>query len=379
MSHARRAAIETVDVHVDSDAPRRDRTSGVGSMLRRAMAPTAIVGLLVATTVLTFVPMGPHETTSVADPLAAYEVRTANRASREFSRVILPTPYAAVTTPVASPSPSVAAVAPTVVATPSAVASVTPAATPAATSAPATTPVAAAAAAAPAKETPAVDWSALGDEAGTRWVTGSVNVRSGPGTEHDVVNAFAEGRKVTITTSANDGWQQVSLKNGSGWIKASFLTEKEPVEVIPSASEESSSKEKSSKGTSSEEKSSGSVGSAGKCAKAGSAENGMQSRTVSVLRKVCAQFSSISSYGGYRAGSSGYHGSGRAIDAMVSGDAGWEVARWVRANASSLGVVEVIYAQKIWTTQRSGDGWRSMSDRGGATANHYDHVHISVR
>ena len=104
----------------------------------------------------------------------------------------------------------------------------------------------------------------------------------------------------------------------------------------------------------------------------------MKSRTVTVLRKVCAQFPNITSYGGYRAGSSGYHGSGQAIDAMISGDSGWEVARWVRANASSLGVVEVIYSQKIWTTQRSGDGWRSMSDRGGATANHYDHVHVSV-
>ena len=28
--------------------------------------------------------------------------------------------------------------------------------------------------------------------------------------------------------------------------------------------------------------------------------------------------------------------------------------------------------------QRSGEGWRGMSDRGNATANHFDHVHISV-
>ena len=104
----------------------------------------------------------------------------------------------------------------------------------------------------------------------------------------------------------------------------------------------------------------------------------MKSRTVSVMRQVCSRFSSITSYGGYRAGSSGYHGSGQAIDAMISGEAGWEVARWVRANASSLGVVEVIYQQKIWTSQRSGDGWRSMSSRGSASANHFDHVHISV-
>jgi hypothetical protein len=57
---------------------------------------------------------------------------------------------------------------------------------------------------------------------------------------------------------------------------------------------------------------------------------------------------------------------------------GWQIANWVRANASRLGVSEVIYSQSIWTVQRSSEGWRSMSDRGSATANHYDHVHITV-
>ena len=32
---------------------------------------------------------------------------------------------------------------------------------------------------------------------------------------------------------------------------------------------------------------------------------------------------------------------------------GWDMARWVRANASRLGVMEVIYRQQIWTVQRS--------------------------
>ena len=63
---------------------------------------------------------------------------------------------------------------------------------------------------------------------------------------------------------------------------------------------------------------------------------------------------------------------------MVSGEAGWEIARWARANASSLGIIEVLYSQQIWTAQRSGDGWRSFSDRGSVSANHYNHVHISV-
>ena len=98
------------------------------------------------------------------------------------------------------------------------------------------------------------------------------------------------------------------------------------------------------------------------------------------MNDVCAQWGgSISAYGGVRPGDSGKHGSGQAVDFMISDSSvGWEVANYLRNNASSLGVTEVIYAQKIWTTQRSGEGWRGMSDRGSATANHYDHVHVSV-
>lgn len=64
---------------------------------------------------------------------------------------------------------------------------------------------------------------------------------------------------------------------------------------------------------------------------------------------------------------------------MVSGDYGQQIADWARANASELGIIEVIYEQKIWTTQRAGEGWRGMRpDRGSVSANHYDHVHVSV-
>ena len=32
----------------------------------------------------------------------------------------------------------------------------------------------------------------------------------------------------------------------------------------------------------------------------------------------------------------------------------------------------------VASVQRGGEGWRGMSDRGSATANHYDHVHVST-
>ena len=114
------------------------------------------------------------------------------------------------------------------------------------------------------------------------------------------------------------------------------------------------------------------------CASGSAVERGVDSNAVTVHRAVCALFPSVRSYGGLR-GSGDEHGSGHAIDIMIpSSSVGTQIANWVRANAGALGVSQVIWSQHIWTVQRGGEGWRSMSDRGSATANHYDHVHVTV-
>lgn len=73
------------------------------------------------------------------------------------------------------------------------------------------------------------------------------------------------------------------------------------------------------------------------------------------------------------------HPLGLALDFMVYQDKrkGDQVAAWCQANASAYGVKNVIWFQKIWTVERQSEGWRSMDDRGSATANHFDHVHVS--
>jgi hypothetical protein len=43
-----------------------------------------------------------------------------------------------------------------------------------------------------------------------------------------------------------------------------------------------------------------------------------------------------------------------------------------------MGVSQLIWQQHIWTVQRGSEGWRAMEDRGSTTANHYDHVHVTV-
>ena len=219
-----------------------------------------------------------------------------------------------------------------------------------------------------ASPTKTFDPSELGEKTGEMYIASSANVRAGPGSDYDVRTTLDAGLAVTVTNVTSNGWQQISYKGRAGWVKSDLLTSKKP--ETPSASPSSESGGSGSGGGAS---------SGGTCSSssAKSIESGLTSKSISVLHAVCAAFPDVKSYGGYR-NDSGYHGQGRAIDVMVSGDRAWEIARWLRENAKSLGVIEVIHAQKIWTTQRSSEGWRSMSDRGSATANHYDHVHISV-
>ena len=60
-------------------------------------------------------------------------------------------------------------------------------------------------------------------------------------------------------------------------------------------------------------------------------------------------------------------------------DYGWTIARDFAANAAEYKITYIIWRQQIWNASYPERGWRWMEDRGGATANHLDHVHISVR
>lgn len=72
-------------------------------------------------------------------------------------------------------------------------------------------------------------------------------------------------------------------------------------------------------------------------------------------------------------GNASDHPDGLALDLMVRGEKGDRIAECALDNADQLGVKYVIFQQRM----NSGDGWESMEDRGGDTANHMDHVHIS--
>ncbi len=113
------------------------------------------------------------------------------------------------------------------------------------------------------------------------------------------------------------------------------------------------------------------------CPDGSSIESGTTPNADMVYRAVCNAFPPLTTYGGYDP--HGEHIDGRAYDFMVpSSSLGNAVAQFALANAGRLKIRSIIWSQRIWSAERGGEGWRPMSDRGSATANHYDHVHISV-
>jgi hypothetical protein len=107
-----------------------------------------------------------------------------------------------------------------------------------------------------------------------------------------------------------------------------------------------------------------------------------------VRDEIDSRFGPFTDIGCYRPGNDGEHSLGRACDFMLSTGGvmpttssiqkGYDIAAWAQANASRLGIMYIIYRQHIWDVRMASSGWVPMEDRGSITANHYDHVHISV-
>jgi uncharacterized protein YraI len=211
---------------------------------------------------------------------------------------------------------------------------------------------------------------------GRRYSRVALNVRSQPRNSSSLVTVLKAGSKISVTGTRKGSWTLVIYRGHGRWAHGVYLSKKKPEPAT-------SSKTKSSHAKSSTSSSSSSSSSSGisfaRCSSGSKMESGLTQDAIRVHRAICARYRQVRSFGGRRSGGDSYHTSGRAVDVMIgSSSLGWRIARWVRANHKRLGASEVIFSQHIWTVQRSGEGWRSMSDRGNKTANHYDHVHVSV-
>ena len=95
----------------------------------------------------------------------------------------------------------------------------------------------------------------------------------------------------------------------------------------------------------------------------------------------------ITSFSMFRAGDddgTGHgHNTGMSVDFMVPvGSAqGDQLAEYLTKNMNELGVYYIIWKQRFYMPQYNiydpANTWNLMPDCGGATANHYDHVHVS--
>ena len=110
---------------------------------------------------------------------------------------------------------------------------------------------------------------------------------------------------------------------------------------------------------------------------------GLTAHTRQMRNFIMAKFNVINA-GGVRNDDDGTghgHGSGLAVDFMVDKETGDKIAKYIENNFDELDVYYVIWEQRYFMDMRNIYGpantWNKMPDRGGATANHYDHVHVS--
>jgi hypothetical protein len=188
---------------------------------------------------------------------------------------------------------------------------------------------------------------------GKLWTTADLDLRTAPKERARTLGTMKDGVHVPVTSRRQNGYAQVIVRGVPRWVTAQYLSVKK--EVLP-----------------------GSRGLVDKpCAGTSGVESGLTSGAVRVYRAVCNNFPQITQYGGYAP--RGEHSSGKAIDIMNSDTGlGDQIAAFLQRNAAALDLYDIIWQQHIWTPVRSSEGWRSMSDRGSETANHYDHVHVSV-
>ena len=108
----------------------------------------------------------------------------------------------------------------------------------------------------------------------------------------------------------------------------------------------------------------------------------LQPQAEAFRQEIAAKFG-ITNIGGYREGDPEDHGKGLAVDVMVptNSELGDQVAQYAIDNMDRAGISYIIWKQQFYMPVDNIYGpantWNQMPDRGGDTANHYDHVHIS--
>ena len=217
---------------------------------------------------------------------------------------------------------------------------------------------------------------------GVRYATTALDIRTASGSSSRTVGEVATGTALSITGITANGRSQIVYQGQTRWVTSKWLSANKPGTASkPSATKPAASKKAKSGKTSTPS----SPGNWNKLMAGGSEGlSGLRPSAKGLVNNVLQNFPQINTIYGVRPHDP-YpdHPSGHAIDLMLpnykSNEAlGWKMAKYYQAHASELGVSYIIFHQQIWSVARGSEGWRHMEDRGGDTANHMDHVHITT-
>jgi uncharacterized protein YgiM (DUF1202 family) len=186
--------------------------------------------------------------------------------------------------------------------------------------------------------------STLPATVGTKYATTALTLRSSPNDDFVSYGEAPTGTALEVTGREVNGRAEIVYNGAVRWVTARYLSDSPPAPNrinLP-----------------------------------GLTPNGQK-----LLEAVQRKFPEIRTIYGVRQDPLPDHPSGRALDIMVYTNItqGQAVADWAQANADSLNIEYIIWNQRIWSVARAREGWRYMADRGSNTANHKDHVHITVQ
>lgn len=191
---------------------------------------------------------------------------------------------------------------------------------------------------------------------GTRYATTDLMIRTTSGSSFVDLGDIPRGTKISITGVQQNKRAQIVWKRAVRWVTAAYLSKQKPTSGSGS----------------------GSVASPG-------VEKGLKPNALKVLAAVRTSWPQIRSIGGVRPDALPDHPSGRALDLMIpryqsaaGKQLGHDLSRWLESRHSQLGINYIIWDQHIWNARRSSDGWRPMASRGSDSANHKNHVHVTV-
>lgn len=191
---------------------------------------------------------------------------------------------------------------------------------------------------------------------GTRYATADLTIRTTSGSDFEDLGDIPKGTKLGITGVVHNKRAQIVWDGSVRWVTAQYLSKSKP----------------SSSGGGSGGSLSGST-------------KGLKPNALKVLAAVRGNWPQIKTFGGVHPDPLPDHPSGRALDLMLPNyksaagkKLGHDMSRWLQKHHSELGINYIIYDQHIWNVQRDKEGWRFMASRGSDSANHKNHVHVTV-